>query len=187
MRVEEAALSNHTGTGTLRLSATGEASNSLAAGFRPELGRVPVRVDTASRWRERDNIVPAVLKIDTGPTGPDVVAGALEVMRRFRPWVLCEVPPDRGLEERLMALLEPLDYTWHRVDGDPPYPPRARIREPGTGDPLWLFAPGLPDEGFWETARLWNEAVLGCRPPAGDAGPAGGNVPRARAGRGRSR
>lgn len=164
VRVEEVALSNHTGTGLLRLSATSEVSNSLAAGFRPELSRIPIQVHTASRWRERDNIVPAVLKVDTGPTAPDVIAGALEVMRRFRPWILCEVLPGHGIEERLMALLEPLHYSWHRVEGDPPHPPQALLTDHSfrSDAPVWLFAPELPGTAFWEAVRLWDTAVQAC-------------------------
>ncbi|GLU46821.1 FkbM family methyltransferase [Nocardiopsis ansamitocini] len=167
VRVEETALSNHTGTGWLRLSAVSEASNSLTSGFRPELGRVEVRVDTASRWRERDNIVPSVLRIDTGPTEPDVIAGALEILRRFRPWIMCGVVPDHGVEERLMALLEPLDYSWHHLCGPPPYPAGTTITASRTPrERTWLFAPEAPEPAFWENVRLWGDALKTCTPNA---------------------
>ncbi|MFC7326777.1 FkbM family methyltransferase [Marinactinospora rubrisoli] len=168
-RVEELALSNHSGTATLRLSATTDASNSLAEGFRREVGRIPVRLDTLARWRERAGVVPAVIKIDTETTEPDVIAGGLEVLRRFRPWVFCEVLPDRGVEERLMALLEPLDYGWYHLSGATPYPPRPEITGRGYGsrDRMWMFAPEPPAPGFWRAADNWRSAIDACRPPTG--------------------
>ncbi|RCV54387.1 FkbM family methyltransferase [Marinitenerispora sediminis] len=166
VHVEELALSNHSGTASLRLSATTDASNSLAAGFRREVGRIPVRLDTLARWRERAGIVPAVIKIDTETTEPDVIAGGLEVLRRFRPWVFCEVLPDRGVEERLMALLEPLDYGWYHLSGPPPHPPRPVITGRGSGsrDRMWMFAPETPPPGFWRAAGLWRSAIDACLP-----------------------
>src|SRR5690606_24318232 len=44
MEVVDLALSNHTGSARLHLSATSDATNSLTPGFRPEVGRIPVRV-----------------------------------------------------------------------------------------------------------------------------------------------
>jgi FkbM family methyltransferase len=160
-RVVELALSNHSGTGTLRLSAVTEGSNSLVQGPEPEMGRVKVPVDTLARWRDREKTVPAILKIDTEATEPDVVSGALEILRRYRPLVLCEVRPHLGVAERLMALLEPFDYSWHHLAGPPPRPPEHAIT-PCDEHRMWLFAPREPSDGFWERARSWYEALARC-------------------------
>ncbi|WP_173434365.1 FkbM family methyltransferase [Allosalinactinospora lopnorensis] len=163
VEVVELAMSNHSGTASLKLSARSDASNSLATGFRPEFGRLRVNVETLSHWRERAETVPAVLKIDTETTEPDVIAGGLEVLRRFRPWVFCEVLPDRGVEERLMALLEPLDYTWHHLCGEPPYPARIAIDGRDSGSHrMWLFAPTPPSGELWEVTRDWRRALKAC-------------------------
>ncbi|SKA33020.1 methyltransferase, FkbM family [Marinactinospora thermotolerans DSM 45154] len=166
LRVEELALSNHTGSAWLRLSATTDASNSLASGYRRELGRIQVPLDTLAHWRERACVVPAVVKIDTETTEPDVIAGGLEVLRRFRPWVFCDVLPDHSVQERLMALLEPLGYGWYHLCGDPPYPARDSIsgHGPKARERMWMFAPDSPGPRFWRTVLGWREAVGACLP-----------------------
>ncbi|MUL39776.1 FkbM family methyltransferase [Streptomonospora sp. PA3] len=163
VEVVRLALSNHSGTGALRLSPVADTANALAADARPLLGRVPVAVETLSHWRERAGAAPAVVKIDTVGTEPDVIAGALEVLRRFRPWVFCEVRPDHGVEERLMALLEPFGYCWYHLCGDPPYPLRAVIagRAPDPAQRMWLFAPEPVPERVWDTARAWYGSLPG--------------------------
>ncbi|MDS1272123.1 FkbM family methyltransferase [Lipingzhangella sp. LS1_29] len=157
------ALSNHTGTAALRLSAISDASNSLATGHRPEIGRREVEVDTLAHWRERQAVVPAIVKIDTEATEPEVLAGALELLRSFRPWIFCEVRPALGVAERLMALLEPHHYVWFHLEGAPPYAPRTTItaREDHHSR-LWLFAPGMPPAHFWDAAAEWRTALADC-------------------------
>jgi FkbM family methyltransferase len=161
LEVVRLALGDHSGTASLRLSSQSDASNSLAAGFRPERGRVRVKVETLSRWCERAGARPAVIKIDTETTEPDVVAGGLTALRRFRPWVLCEVLPGHGVEERLMTLLTPLGYTWHHLGDDPPCPAREVIGGRGSrpDERMWLFAPTAPDDALWESTRAWRRAL----------------------------
>ncbi|MBB6173430.1 FkbM family methyltransferase [Nocardiopsis mwathae] len=165
IEVVELAASNHGGTGHLHLSMASDASNSLVPGFRPALGRIEVEVDTLSHWRERAGTAPAVIKIDTEGNEPDVIAGALEILRRFRPFVFCAVLPDQGIEERLMALLEPVDYQWYRLVGAPPYPPRPAIGGivPGVEQTMWMFAPAPVPDRVWATALEWHAAIGACR------------------------
>lgn len=169
--VAELALADRTGGATFTLSSTSDASNSLAAGFRPEAGRIRVRVDTLSAWCTRTGTVPAVVKIDTETTEPDVIAGGLAALEAFRPWVFCEVLPGRGVEERLMDLLAPLDYSWHPLGDEVPAPVRSTIdgRASGAEQRMWLFAPSAPSDALWDSARAWRRAVDACRPLA--AGP----------------
>lgn len=161
--VVEMAVSNHTGRASLRLSASSDVANSLAGGDRPEIGRREVQVDTLAHWRERAAVVPAIVKIDTEATEPEVLAGALEFLRSFRPWIFCEVRPGLGVAERLMALLEPHRYVWFHLDGPPPHAPRttvvARERDQSR---LWLFAPGMPPQHFWSAATEWQDALAQC-------------------------
>jgi FkbM family methyltransferase len=167
VRVVELALSNHSGVGALHLSPVADTANTLAPGFRPGAGRVPVRVDTLAHWREGAAVVPAAAVVDTGDAVPEVVAGGLEVLRRFRPWLLCAVPPDRGVEERLMALLEPLDYCWYHLCGAPPHPLRAVIAgcrcRPACR--MWLFTPDPVSAAVWAASAAWRAAIDACRPP----------------------
>lgn len=157
------ALSNHSGTAALRLSPSADTATatSLTADPRSQLGRTPVAVETLSHWRERACAAPSIVKLDTEGTEPDIIAGGLEVLRRFRPWIFCEVRPDHGVAERLMALLEPFGYCWYHLCGEPPYPLRAVImgRGPDPVQRMWLFAPQPVPEPVWRSARSWYRAL----------------------------
>lgn len=180
IEVLEVAMGDRAGNAVLTLSSTSDASNSLAAGFRPEAGRIEVRVDTLSGWCERTGTAPAVVKIDTETTEPDVITGGLDVLREFRPWVFCEVLPGHGVEERLMDLLHPLDYTWHQLGDELPSPSRTVIdgRISGPEQRMWLFAPEEPPDTLWEHTRAWRHALNACVPDPGH-----GTTPAADGGR----
>lgn len=164
--VVECALGDRLGRASFTLSSTSDASNSLATGFRPAAERIEVRVDTLSRWCERTGTVPAVVKIDTETTEPEVIAGGIEALRAFRPWILCEVLPGRGVEKRLMRLLRPLDYGWYQLGDEVPSPARAVIdgRIAEADQRMWLFAPQTPSDAFWADTRAWRRALETCVP-----------------------
>lgn len=166
VEVLELAMGERAGNAVFTLSSTSDASNSLASGFRPEAGRIEVRVDTLSRWCERTGTVPAVVKIDTETTEPEVIAGGIEALRAFRPWILCEVLPGRGVEKRLMRLLRPLDYGWYQLGDEVPSPARAVIdgRIAEADQRMWLFAPETPSDAFWADTRAWRRALETCVP-----------------------
>ncbi|WP_239647149.1 FkbM family methyltransferase [Nocardiopsis salina] len=168
VEVAEMALGNRTGHASFTLSSTSDASNSLASGFRPEAGRIEVRVDTLSRWCERSRTTPAVIKIDTETTEPDVIAGGLETLREYRPWIFCEVLPGHGVEERLMELLHPLGYSWYQLGDESPPPERTVIdgRIADGAQRMWLFAPEPPADALWEDTRAWRRALDVCHPAA---------------------
>lgn len=163
--VVDLALSNHNGSGHLRRALHNDMCNRLVHTRRTGLAHITVRTSTLSRWNETAATFPTVVKIDTAGTEPDVVAGGLEVLRRYRPWVLTKVRPDRGVEERLMALIDPLDYLWFPISGDPPY--RARPEISGRASPswerMWMLAPEEPTNGFWESVSVWRSAMATCR------------------------
>lgn len=163
--VVDLALSNHNGTARLRRSLHDDMCNRLVRGSRPGFDHLTVRTTTLARWNEAEGTFPTVLRIDTAGGEPDVVAGGLEILRRYRPWVLIKVRPDRGLEERLMALLEPLEYLWFPVAGEPPYRVRTEIcgRASPAWERTWLLAPEEPPEGFWDSLVAWRRALNSCR------------------------
>lgn len=164
--VVECALGDRFGRASFTLSSTSDASNSLAKGFRPAAERIEVRVDTLSRWCERTGTVPAVVKIDTETTEPEVIAGGIEALRAFRPWILCEVLPGRGVEKRLMRLMRRLDYGWYRLGDEVPPPTRGVIdgRSADADQRMWLFAPETPSDAFWADTRAWGRALETCVP-----------------------
>jgi FkbM family methyltransferase len=162
--VEEIALGRESGSATFYLSDVTDASNSLAAGFRPSTRSLLVPVETLDDWSARTGIVPDVIKIDTETTEPDVLAGARGLLREHRPWLLCEVLPGHRRED-LMAELEPLGYTWHHIrDGKPLEP--TTVLDATDPDRNWLFTPEPLDAEFVAQVDAWGEALVRLGKPA---------------------
>lgn len=74
-----------------------------------------------------------LMKIDTETTEPDVLEGALELLRSWRPAIFCEVLPGGGTERRLEELLFPLGYRAFLLTPRGPEP-----RDHVLGHPAWL-------------------------------------------------
>jgi FkbM family methyltransferase len=162
--VERIALGAVSGKATFYLSDVTDSSNSLAAGFRPSSRALTVTVDTIDAVVDRTGEVPAVLKIDTESTEPDVLRGADRLVREFRPWILCEVLAGRS-EAALMDVLARWGYHWFHITGTSPFIETTRI----VGDPtytymMWLFAPEPPLAEFWRLQRAWLEQIRTCLP-----------------------
>ncbi|MEV6629393.1 FkbM family methyltransferase [Actinoplanes sp. NPDC051470] len=159
IQVERIALSDHIGTAAFYLSDSSDSSNSLAAGFRDSTRQIDVAVETLDAYVRRTGIVPAVLKIDTESTEPDVLLGAAETLREHRPWVLCEVLHRRG-EDRLMEAMAPHGYRWYHITDRLPYAEAQVIAGDRTyQDLMWLFAPEEPDDSFWARVAAQRTAV----------------------------
>lgn len=159
-RVESMALGRETGTATLYVSDSSDSSNSLAAGFRESSRQIEVPVATLDDYVERSGAVPAVIKIDTETTEPDVILGAARTLREHRPWVLCEVLAGR-VEKRLTEALAPHGYTWFPVTDEVPYRAATVIEGDRTYRHLmWLFAPEPPDEAFWAAVTAHRRAIV---------------------------
>jgi FkbM family methyltransferase len=157
--VEDMALGAAPGTAELHLSDKTDSSNSLRAGFRPSHRSVSVPVETIDGYAARTGVTPAVLKVDTESTEPDVLRGAAGVLVANRPWIICEVLAGRT-ESELTAILQPLGYSWYRIDGPGPLEVRSAIE----GDPTyahmnWLFAPEAPSPAFWTTFAAWRRSI----------------------------
>lgn len=161
--VEPIALGSRGGTATLYLSARTDSSNSLQAGFRPTIGTVEVPVERLDDWVARTGHRPAVIKVDTETTEPDVLSGGLEVLREHRPWVICEVLANRT-EAPLTEIFGGLGYRFHHLD-------RGRIpvaTDEIVGDPTWLqrdwlFTPDPLPPAFATHYSAWLEAILATR------------------------
>ncbi|GAA1789647.1 hypothetical protein GCM10009682_09560 [Luedemannella flava] len=160
--VEPLALGARNGHATFYLSDSTDSSNSLAEGFRASSEQLRVTVETLDSYVERTGLVPAVLKVDTETTEPDVLAGAERTIARHRPWILCEVLRGR-VEERLTRVLAPHGYRWYHITDAVPYQEKQVI----AGDPsyrhlMWLFAPVEPDAAFWARLRRHTAALADC-------------------------
>lgn len=157
--VEAIALGATTETATLYHSAETDASNSLRAGFRPATGTEEVLVERLDDYVARTGRRPAVMKIDTETTEPDVLAGGLETLRTARPWIVCEVLVDRT-EAQLMAILRPLGYRFHHLDGGASPVEVDEIVGDGTYMQRdWLFTPDPLRPDFADHYAAWLAAI----------------------------
>src|SRR5205814_592806 len=113
---------------------------------------------TLDAYVARSGLRPAVLKIDTETTEPDVVRGGLTTLRRYRPWFICEVLPKRGGDRLIADLLAPLGYLFFRIGVQAPHEPSPDlIGEQSQYN--WLFAPEPPPRSFWDSVDGWVDAL----------------------------
>jgi FkbM family methyltransferase len=167
IRCEAIALSSSSGPATFYVSAKSDCSNSLREGFRKASETLDVAVDTLDEYVERTALRPALLKIDTESTEPDVLSGGHGCIRHHKPWIVCEVLAGRT-EAELMKVLASLEYAWYQITDDDRWPERSII----TGDRSyrfvnWLFVPGRLDEGFWSALANRREQLRYCTPEPG--------------------
>jgi FkbM family methyltransferase len=165
VRLEELALGRETGAATFYLSDVSDCSNSLAAGFRPATSTLVVPVERLDEWAARTGCVPDLIKIDTETTEPDVLAGGREVLRRDRPWLLCEVLPGHRTQE-LIDELAPLGYSWYHIQDDGPLTAATDLDATGPGR-NWLFAPEPVTPAFQDAVTAWRKALAALPSPAG--------------------
>jgi FkbM family methyltransferase len=166
-RTESLALGAEDGSATFYLSDRSDSSNSLAAGFRRSSAQIQVPVETLDSYVARTGAVPAVLKVDTETTEPDVLAGAAKTIAEHRPWILCEVLAGR-VEERLTEVVTPFGYHWYHVTDHLPYQEATQIAGDKTYQHLmWLFAPEPLDDDFWAALRARTAALAECTPQRG--------------------
>ena len=168
MLVEELALGREPGTATFFLSDRSDSSNSLAEGYRQSSRHLDVTVDTLDAYCARTGVVPALLKVDTETTEPDVLVGAAGTITEHRPWILCEVLYGRRTGE-LAEVMAPHGYTWYHLDGDEPQPVDRLDGDPTHADLMYLFAPQPVTPEFWARVRAWRRAVEAAHPGAAPA------------------
>jgi len=163
-RVEPVALGAATGEETLYLSDGGDTSNSLRRGFRRAARSVVVPVERLDDYCARSGLRPAVLKVDTESTEPEVLLGGKGVLEAERPWIICEVLAGRT-EEKLQSILHPLGYRWYAIGGPEVVRSVARLAgDRGYRELDWLFVPGSLPDGFAARAQAWRLALAACLP-----------------------
>lgn len=153
--LRELALSNFDGTASFFLSDKTDASNSLNQRFRNAKRSVEVKVArldsvVADGWK------PQLFKIDTESTEPDVLEGGGAYIAAARPWLVCEVLPNRT-EAKLDEFVQRNAYFRYQITLD-----GLTEQETIAGDATrqtrdWLFAPQRVDDALRESWRLWHD------------------------------
>lgn len=163
LSVHELAFSDRSGTALFFVSAVSDASSSLNATHRPHARSMEVTLSTVDHFvAQAPRHVPAVLKIDTETTEPDVVRGALATLSEHRPWIVCEVLRDAPAR-MLTELLEPLGYSYARITPERRWPAADRIApDPGRQHHNWLISPGPLDRRFWSRVDAWRGSLAAC-------------------------
>ncbi len=158
--VVELAFGARDGSATFYLSAVTDASNSLNPEFRDHLNELVVPVERIDGYIERTGIRPAIIKVDTETTEPDVLAGAARYLREARPWLMVEVLPN-VTHERLHEVMDPLGYTYYHLNGAGPRPATTQF----VGDAsaaaafMYLLAPQPVEDAFWERMNAWAQVL----------------------------
>ena len=166
-RTEAIALGAANGTATFYLSDSTDTSNSLRSGFRKSSRQIEVPVQRLDDYLAAAGLVPAVMKLDTEATEPDVLLGAVNAVAEHRPWILCEVLALRT-DKRLTEVMTPFGYHWYQVTEGVPFRESPEILGDRTYRHLmWLFAPERPSEEFWTALRDYLAALATCTPKAG--------------------
>jgi FkbM family methyltransferase len=113
---EQMALSESDGTADLFVS--GELEASLNPEFRPGAIKHPCPVRKLDTYCAEHGISEIdLIKIDTESTEPQVFMGAIEILKKCRPNIVCEVLAGRT-EKKLEALLQPLGYRYFHITGE---------------------------------------------------------------------
>lgn len=177
VEVHQSAAGADDGTASLYLSNTTDASNSLRPGFRDAVGTTEVTVRSLDRWCRETGTSPAVVKIDTETTEPDVVRGFMQVLGDARPYVICEVLP-KTTEAELEELFGKLGYHAYQITNDIPLVKRREI----FGDRTftfrdWIFAPEPLEADFSQAYRRRRAQIETSPPPAPYVRPARVDLP----------
>jgi FkbM family methyltransferase len=147
-QVEQLALGSSCGSAVLYLSQQTDSSNSLLKGFRKSAKSIDVAVETVDSYCKKIGFAPSLLKIDTEATEPDVILGSSEIIKKNRPWIICEVLAGRT-EPSLMEVMKVYGYYYYQINNSMSWMPQTEI----LGDPSyqyrdWLFAPEPINQNF---------------------------------------
>lgn len=158
VRVEHVALGESDGEASLFLSDVTDTSSSLNPKWRPSHASLRVPVTSVDSYCARTDTSPAVLKIDTETTEPDVLRGAAGIVAEHRPWIICEVlAGPRGAGPQVQDVVSDWGYSYYHLAPGAEMEARTEI----TGDSdhfMWLFAPRQLDEAYRRRFEAWRGA-----------------------------
>jgi hypothetical protein len=145
-------------------------------GFKESRGVVTVKLLRLDDFRHELGRGPAVLKIDVETHEPEVLAGAVEMIKTDRPYVVIEVLRRRGNDQgaAIQAIFEGLGYSYYELAPQPDWIPRDKMRGSGTIARDWLLAPQPLDEEFGAAWARWEQRLAECTPERNSRVPIGG-------------
>ena len=168
--VHQVALSSSPGTATLHLSATSDASNSLAEGFKAEVGRVEVATRTLDEVVAEVGVAPDLIKLDVETHEPEVLAGGARTLREHRPLVVVEVLRRRGRDHGadVTAAFDGLGYRFVELSAAPTWATAGALVGSGTGARDWLAVPDdvdlVADLDLPAAWARWHARLEACGP-----------------------
>lgn len=155
--VHETALSDQTGEATFYVSAKADTSNSLNPRFRPSKEQITVKVEALDDFAARTGLSSKLFKIDTESTEPAVLRGGLDYIRRYRPWIVCEILHNRT-EGKVSSIMKPLDYRFYHINGSELREHDVIVGDASNRHRDWLLAPEPPSQAFFSAYRRWCDA-----------------------------
>lgn len=155
----EIALSDYCGTASFYISAKSDSSSSLNPSFRASRDVINVAVRTLDEEIGGFEGPLELIKIDTESTEPAVLRGAADVIRRDRPWIICEVLHGRG-EAELQRFVDSLGYSAYHLNGTGMEVPKDILGDPTYIARDWLLAPEAPSPSSRMRYAEWRKAFL---------------------------
>lgn len=157
------------GTGSIELflSPKAETSNSLNSEFRPGAQTISIPAISLDVFTSDANRDPALVKIDVETFEPEVILGGLEMLRRSKPPIACELLPQTNLARLAEALgaLDAMGYRFMQVVQETPWKERSVSDVLGnlkTGERDWLFTTDALTEDFYSRRAGWLVALGAC-------------------------
>lgn len=136
------ALSDFIGIADFFVSKRSDSSNSLVRGFRESKDIIQVPVSTLDEIYFQKLTLDCydvfVLVIDVETAEPSVLRGGYEIIKRFRPIIICEVLAGRT-EQELQSIIHDLDYVSYRYNGESWILDKALVGDPTYKFRDWLF------------------------------------------------
>jgi FkbM family methyltransferase len=165
VNVVEAAVGDRTGTAMLHLSAKSDASNSLVSGFKESHSSVEVPTISLDDHVRRTGHDPNIVKIDVETFEPQVLAGASDMIRRSRPYIVIEVLNRGGRDhgEEITQAMAEHGYFHYPLVESPEWKSLDVVQGlVSTPHHDWLLAPRPVDDAFLERWTVWRERLTHC-------------------------